>query len=79
MFCPLERALSQRSSSTNSFLGGPRRVSCQLDFSAYSRRVILHKVFVEAHLDAQQVTLLPTRLSRSRGEKPPSSQFAGSV
>ena len=43
----LERALSLRSSSINSFLGGPRRVFCQLDIFAYPRRVILHKVFVD--------------------------------
>ena len=37
-------------SSINSSLGGPRRVFCQLDFSAYPIRVILHKVFVDALL-----------------------------
>ena len=46
----LERALSLRSSSINSFLGGPRRVFCQLYIFAYPRRVILHKVFVDARL-----------------------------
>ena len=50
MFCPLERALSLSSSSTNSFLGGPRRVFCQLDIFAYPIRIILHKVFVDARL-----------------------------
>ena len=47
VFCQLERALSLRSSSINSFLGGPRRVFCQLDIFAYTRRVILHKYFVD--------------------------------
>ena len=46
----LERALSLRSSSINSFLGGPRRVFCQLYIFAYPRRLILHKVFVDARL-----------------------------
>ena len=46
----LERALSLRSSSINSLLGGPWRVFCQLDIFAYPIRVILHKVFVDARL-----------------------------
>jgi len=50
VFCQLERGLSLRTSSTNSFLGGPRRVFCLLDIFAYPIRVILHKVFVDARL-----------------------------
>ena len=46
----LERALSLRSSSINTFLGGPQRVFCQLHAFAYLRRVILHKGFVDARL-----------------------------
>ena len=46
----LERALSLRSSSINSLLGGPWRVFCQLHIFAYPRRVILHKGFVDARL-----------------------------
>ena len=46
----VERALSLRSLSINSLLGGPWRVFCQLDIFAYPRRVILHKVFVDARL-----------------------------
>ena len=46
----LKRALSLRSSSINSLLGGPRRVFCQLHIFAYPRRVIQHKGFVNARL-----------------------------
>ena len=46
----LERASSLISLSINSLLGGPWRVFCQLDIFAYPRRVILHKVFVDARL-----------------------------
>ena len=46
----LERALSLRSSSINSLLGGPWRVFCQLHIFAYPRQVTLSKVFVDARL-----------------------------
>ena len=36
--------------SISSLLGGPWRVFCQLDIFAYPRRVILHKVSVDARL-----------------------------
>ena len=44
----LQRALSLRSLSINTFQGGPQRVFCQLHAFAYLRRVILHKGFVDA-------------------------------
>ena len=57
----------------------------QLDIFAYPRRVILHLRFLltqvfgnpgQAHVDVQRVKILPTKFSRSTGEKLPTSQVA---